>query len=129
MNGAPGSRVRHARQPHQHRQGPWPTAISAVYLVLSVSVAAAEYLSEMAKINRGTETDTFSPFLFIKLLTLPTSAAHPAWHGYPAQFSAAAYRHAVRSAAAPTAVNIVVNTAVIYGTGVIWVYLHRHARA
>lgn len=119
--------VAHRPPSVRHHRGLWPVVTASVYLVGTAAVAVAEYVSEMSKISRGTYTDTFSPFLLTQLLTLPMSAAHSAWHGYAAQFSAEAYRHAVRSAVAPTAVNAVANTAVIFGVSMIWTYVRRHA--
>lgn len=113
------------RHSARHRRGLWPLAASAAYLVVTVIVAAAEYVSEMSKIGRRTYTDTFSPFLFTKLLTLPMSAAHSAWTGYPVQFSTDAYRHTVRSAVPPTAINIVTTAALIFGIGLIWTWVRR----
>lgn len=125
MNVDAGSSVRHAPRWPQHRRARWPAAAATIYLAVTATVAVAEYVSEMSKISRGTYTDTFSPFLFTTLLTLPVSAAHSAWHGYPVRFSAIAYRHAVDSGIAPAAVNIVATAVVIFGVAMIWTYVLR----
>ena len=85
----------------------WPLVLGATYLVVTVGVAALEYVSEMSKIGRGFYSDTFSPFLWVHLLTFPVSALHRDWDGYPPFFNDQIYRRAVRHALGPVLINIV----------------------
>ncbi len=116
-----------AGRPTRRRRTGRPVTAAAPYLVVAVAVTTAEYVSELSKTSRGTYTDTFSPLLLTQLLTLPLSAAHGAWSGYPAQFSPAAYRQAVHAALVPTAVNILATAALIAGTGLLWTRLRTRA--
>lgn len=81
-------------------------------------MTVAEYVSEMAKIGRRTFTDSFSPYLFTNLLTLPTSAVHPNPVDYPTTFSAPTFRHLVREAMLPTLVNVAVQALAI--AAIVW---------
>jgi hypothetical protein len=113
--------------PQHHRRGPafWPAVSATGYLVVMGAVVTAEYVSEMAKIARGTFTDTFSPFLFTDLLTYPVSSLHRGWQGYPPQFSAVGYRSAVRASIAPTTLNVLAVVVII--ATLVWAgdYVHR----
>jgi hypothetical protein len=61
----------------------WPAVVGGSYLLTTLVVTAAEYVSERSKLSRGFYTDTFSPFAFTHLLTFPVSAIHSDWPGIP----------------------------------------------
>jgi hypothetical protein len=91
----------------------WPVIVTISYLVVASATVTLEYTSEMSKISRGMFTDTFAPYVFSELLTLPISKLHPAWHGYPDGFDPAVYRQLVRNAVWPTLINIVLQVVLI----------------
>ncbi len=103
----------------------WPWVLTAVYLVVGAVVTAVEYLSEVAKISRGTYTDTFSPYAFTEVLSFPASLVHPAWTAYPASFDASVFRRLVREAILPMAANVVVEAAALLAVCLLAAGLHR----
>lgn len=105
----------------------WPTAVTACYLLVVVLIFFLEYVSEQSKISRGTYTDTFSPYLFSHLLTLPMSAAHNEWGGYPARFDPTQFRHLARAAVEPTVINIVVEAVLVLLIALSTAYGYRRA--
>lgn len=73
-----------------------PLLASLAYVSLLLTVNEVERASEMAKISRGAYSDTFSPTLFMELLTVPTSSrVTRTLPTYPRTFDAAAYRMVV----------------------------------
>jgi hypothetical protein len=113
---------------NRHRRYAWPGLVCAAYLIVALAVTSGEYLSETAKIARGTYTDTFSPFFYTNLLSFPVSVLHPAWPGYPDHFSARAFRVQVHDALAPTLLNIVITAAVIGAIGLLTSAQHPRRR-
>jgi hypothetical protein len=107
----------------------WPVLVAGTYAAGGLAVALAEYVSEMAKIGRGTFTDSFSPFLFTDLLTLPTSAVHRHPVDYPATFSSSVFRHLVREAVLPALVNVAVQAMAITVIALVCGALWRRRRA
>lgn len=84
------------------RSGQWwaplvvPLLVCLAYVSLLVTVNEVERASEMAKISRGVYSDTFSPTLFMELLTVPASwRVTRSLPTYPRTFDAAAYRRVV----------------------------------
>lgn len=106
----------------------WPTATAICYLVVVAATFVLEYRSEQSKISRGTYTDTFSPYLFSHLLTLPMSTAHDEWGGYPTRFDPAEFRQLVRAAVWPTVINIVLEAVLVLllAVSITWVYRRAH---
>ena len=86
---------------------------SSLYPSLSLVVLLLEYRSELTKIDRGFFTDTFSPFFFTHLLTFPASSWRCAWHGYPVDFDAHAFRALVARALPGEVANMLVQYAAI----------------
>lgn len=70
-----------ARRVRRHRLF-WPGVVGVGYLAVVVAVTAAEYVSELQKLSRGSYTDTFSPFLFSECLTFPSNRLFDVWPGY-----------------------------------------------
>lgn len=97
------------------QQGPlfWPSVVGVPYLLVTLSVASAEYLSEMSKLSRGFYTDTFSPFFYTHILTFPTSAFHSDWPGYPEVFNQAQWESIVQHAVGPVVLTVVIQAALL----------------
>lgn len=70
----------------------------AMYPLTVLLVMLLEYRSELDKIARGTFSDTFSPFAFTHLLTLPSSLIVDPWPGYPDAFDEAIFRRLLHEA-------------------------------
>lgn len=81
------------------RRRPWAVAliVAFAYGALLTGVAAAEYVSEMQKIDRGAYTDTFPPLLGTALLSWPSSSVvESGLPAYPPTFDGMLYREVVR---------------------------------
>jgi hypothetical protein len=88
--------------------------IAAAYLVLVGGIGVLEYISEEAKLHRGTYTDTFSPFFFVHILTFPVSVMFRDWSGYPTFWDDRQFHDVLRSAAPKVALNIVIATCLVF---------------
>lgn len=87
---------------------------AVAYVAVVVAVTLVERQSELAKFSRGTYTDTFSPLLFTRLLTLPGSIV-ARWPGYPVDgFDDGLFR-AVLTDAAQTAFAVTALQALLLG--------------
>jgi hypothetical protein len=108
----------------------WSVVTAGAYTLLALAVTVVEYLSEVSKIDRGTYSDTFSPFLFTRLLSFPMSAVLPGWPGYPLPFDEARYRATLRDQLWPTSLGVLLQ-ALLVG-GIAWTiafFFRRRARA
>jgi hypothetical protein len=91
----------------------WVVLLSGSYLIINAAALIAEYLSEMSKLDRGFYTDTFSPFLYSNLFTIPVSKIHNVWPGYPDVFQVDEWRQQVRDAVLQVSINIVIQTVLL----------------
>jgi hypothetical protein len=114
----------------RHRHGTlfWPGVISVAYLVLTLVVTAAEYLSELSKLSRGFYTDTFSPFAYTHLLSFPVSAVHSDWPGYPETFDQSQWRAIVQHAVGPVVTTVVLEAVLIAAVAWLVVLLRRRGQ-
>jgi hypothetical protein len=91
----------------------WPVTASVFYIVVNLAVMGLEYRSEMSKLSRGFFSDTFTPYAFTHLLTFPTSALWPDWHGYPEVFDETPWKDTVRDAVGPALRNVAIQAVLV----------------
>lgn len=106
----------------------WPSVIGLVYLLVTLAVMAVEYISEMSKLSRGFYTDTFSPFVYTHVLTIPASAVHSDWPGYPQEFNETQWKGIVQHALGPVALTVLIQTALLTTLLLLVVSLNRQRR-
>lgn len=96
-----------------HRVPYWPLVAGAVYLLALLAITFAEYFSERSKLMRGTFTDTFSPFAYTHLFSVPVSAWHSDWAGYPEQFDKQRWLGILREALPSVIVTVVLQALLV----------------
>jgi hypothetical protein len=102
----------------RHREWYWPGLFGFYYLLVAIASIVVEYISEMSKLSRGFYTDTFSPFFYTELLTLPTSWLRAKWQGYPDQFEENQARGMVRHAVPGQVLTVLIQT--LMWMAVVW---------